>query len=42
MERGKYVVAVTEILPGDTVLVDTPLLTAPHPKSRPQCLECAR
>ena len=41
-DRGKCVVSTRDIMKGDLVLVDSPLLVAPHTKSKPQCLQCAR
>ena len=41
-ERGRHLVAVRDIAPGEIILTDRPLIVAPHTKSRAQCLQCAR
>ena len=41
-DRGKCVVSTRDISKGDLILVDTPLIVAPHTKSKPQCLQCVR
>ena len=41
-EKGRHVVAVRDISPGDLILTDSPLIVSPHTKSKAQCLQCAR
>ena len=41
-ERGRHVVAVRDISPGEIILTDRPLIVSPHTKSKAQCLQCAR
>ena len=40
--RGRCLVTTRDCQPGELLLLDTPVLTAPHTRSRPQCLACAR